>query len=47
MKKISIVALLLLSATVCFGQATKPALYNSNSDVFVGYMATFSDYGAQ
>ena len=47
MKKISIVALLLLSATVCFGQAPKAALYNSNSDVYVGYMATFPDYGGQ
>jgi hypothetical protein len=45
MKKLSIAVLLLLSATLCFGQAPKAALYNSNSDVCVSYMATFPDYG--
>jgi hypothetical protein len=45
MKKISILALLLLSASLCFGQAPKAALYNSNSDVYAGFTVTFPDYG--
>ena len=42
MKKISILALLLLLATLCFGQAPKAALYNSNSDVYAGFIVTCS-----
>ncbi len=45
MKKISILALLLLLATLCFGQAPEAALYNSNSDVYAGFVVTFPDYG--
>lgn len=45
MKTFSIAILILLSATLCFGQAPTAALYNSNSDVYVGYITTFPDYG--
>ncbi len=48
MKKYAIaVLLLLLSARFGFGQAPEAALYTSGSDVYVGYMATFPDYGNQ
>jgi hypothetical protein len=38
--------LLLLTATFCFGQAPKAALTTPNAEVYVGYIATFPDYGA-
>jgi hypothetical protein len=48
MKKYSITLLLLLvSASLGFGQSPKAALYPSSSDVYVGYIATFPDYGTQ
>jgi hypothetical protein len=45
MKKISIAAVLLLTAAFSFGQAPTAALYTPNADVYVGYVATFPDYG--
>ncbi len=45
MKNFSIAALLLLTAAFSFGQAPKPALSTSKSDVYVGYIATSPDYG--
>lgn len=45
MKIISIAALLLITSTLCFGQAPAAALYNSNSDLYVGFMVTSPDYG--
>jgi hypothetical protein len=45
MKICSIVALLLLSASICFAQAPTAALYTSSSDVYVGYVITVPDYG--
>jgi hypothetical protein len=47
MKKISIVVILLLLSTFCFGQAPEAALHNSISDVYVGLVGTFPDYGPQ
>jgi hypothetical protein len=44
MKKICIMALL-LTTTLCLGQAPEAALYNSNSDVYAGVVVTFPDYG--
>jgi Outer membrane protein beta-barrel domain len=45
MKKFSIAALLLLTAAFSFGQAPRAALYTPEVDVYVGYIATFPDYG--
>jgi hypothetical protein len=45
MKNFCITGLLLFVSALCFGQAPKSAFYSSSSDVFVGYMATFPDYG--
>lgn len=47
MKKYSIAVLLLLLSSLGFGQAPGAALYTYGSDVYVGYMATFPDYGNQ
>jgi hypothetical protein len=47
MKSFSVAALLLTAAALCFGQAPKAALSTSNSDVYVGYVTTFPDYGPQ
>jgi hypothetical protein len=45
MKNVSVAALLLLTAVFSFGQAPRAALYTPNADVYVGYVATFPDYG--
>jgi len=46
MKKFAIAALIFSTAAFCFGQAPRAALYAPSSDVYVGYVATFPDYGA-
>jgi len=45
MKKFSIAVLLLLASVFSFGQSPRVALYTPNADVYVGYIATFPDYG--
>ena len=45
MKNLYIAALFLLSATFSFAQAPTVALYTPNNEVYVGYIATFPDYG--
>jgi hypothetical protein len=46
MKKFSIaVPLLLLASVFSFGQAPQGAFYTPSADVYVGYIATFPDYG--
>lgn len=45
MKNVSIAALLLLTAAFAVGQAPRAALSTPSADVYVGYIATFPDYG--
>jgi hypothetical protein len=45
MKNFTIAILLLLTAVFCLGQSPKAALYTPDADVYVGYIATFPDYG--
>src|ERR1700686_2569757 len=45
MKKFSIAALLLLTAAFSFGKAPRAAFDTPDADVYVGYIATFPDYG--
>jgi hypothetical protein len=47
MKNFLIAILLLLTASLSFGQAPKAALNTSTADVYVGYITTFPDYGTQ
>jgi hypothetical protein len=45
MKTFTVALLLLTASALCFGQTPKAALSTSNSDVYVGYITTFPDYG--
>jgi opacity protein-like surface antigen len=45
MKKLCIAAFLFVTAGFCFAQAPKPSLNVPSTDVYVGYIATFPDYG--
>jgi hypothetical protein len=45
MKNFCIAVLLVVTAGFCFGQAPKSSLNVPNTDLYVGYMSTFPDYG--
>lgn len=45
MKNFCIAALLVVTAGFCFGQAPKSSLNIPTTDVYVGFIATFPDYG--
>lgn len=45
MKSFCIAVLLVVTAGFCFGQAPKSSLNVPNTDVYVGFITTFPDYG--
>jgi hypothetical protein len=47
MKTICIAAMLLLSAGWCVGQAPRASLNIPSTEVYLGYVATYPDYGPQ
>jgi opacity protein-like surface antigen len=44
MEKLSIAALLLLTAALSFAQAPSPTLHNATSDIYAGYVVNVPDY---
>lgn len=45
MRAICVALLLSLTSAICFAQAPTVALFTPNSEVYVGYITTFPDYG--
>lgn len=45
MRNATIIALLFVTSVCCFAQVPKASIYNPNTELYVGYLATVPDFG--